>query len=54
MSVLNWILDLDQESKIIELTEERDKLQKRVEVIEGWIRYLDEKVKTLEQQLKDK
>lgn len=50
MSVLNWILDLDQESKIHELVERNEKLQKRVEVAEGWVRYLNDRIDKLEQQ----
>lgn len=50
MSVLNWILDLDQEIKINELVERNEKLQKRVEVAEGWVRYLNDRIDKLEQQ----
>lgn len=50
MSVLNWIMDLDQEGRINELVERNEKLQKRVEVAEGWVRYLNDRIDKLEQQ----
>jgi len=39
MSFFNWIIDLDQESKLLTQQEQIDQLQARVEVLEQWIQY---------------
>ena len=53
MSMLNWIWDVSQDSKLDHLDEEQKKLLKRIEIAEGWIRYLNERIDKLEQQQKD-
>lgn len=43
MSLFNWIWDFDQDSKITESQEKIEALEKRVDILEQWIRYLNEK-----------
>lgn len=42
MSLLNWIWDLDQDSKLSSQEDKIEELEKRVEILEDWIRYLME------------
>ena len=41
MSLFNWMWDFGQDSKISDQEEKLEKLQKRVEVLEDWIRYYE-------------
>jgi hypothetical protein len=53
MSMVNWIWDISQDGRIRELEEKSeayDALLKRVENLEDWIRYLNDK---LEKQNED-
>lgn len=43
MSLFNWIWDFDQDSKITTSQEKIEALEKRVDILEQWIRYLTEK-----------
>lgn len=44
MSLFNLIWDLDQEEKIAKLIHKVEEQESRIEVLEGWIKYLDQKI----------
>lgn len=50
MSVFNWIIDLGQESKINDHQEQIEKMQKEIDILTQWIRYLNDKIEHLEQK----
>lgn len=52
MSMLNFIWDAAQDGHIDELEEKAKQMESRIEVIEGWIRYLDARITDLEAQQK--
>lgn len=44
MSMLNWVWDIGQDSKISEQEEQIKELEQRVVILEQWIRYLQERL----------
>ena len=44
MSLLSWIWDIDQDTKIIRLKDEIKSLKERVEILEGWIIYHEHEI----------
>ena len=48
MSVLNWIMDLDQESKLAKQRDLMKEMQARIENLEEWVKYLKERCDKLE------
>jgi len=45
MSLLSWIWDIDQDSKIIRMKDEIKSLKERVEILEGWIIYHEQQIR---------
>lgn len=44
MSFFELIWDLDQDQKIEKLIQKVESQEERIEVLEGWIRYLEHKI----------
>ena len=44
MSVFNWLYDLDQESRLNEQQQQIEQMQKKIDILEQWVRYFQEKI----------
>lgn len=53
MSLFSFVWDLDQDAKLSEQTEKVAELERRIEVIEGWIRYLDKRITDEQEQKRE-